>query len=56
MQIYSKLNKFNAFYLFNTTIFTGIPMVDVVIWRQLSSAFGLRRRLGQFHDAKIRPL
>jgi hypothetical protein len=32
---------------------------DVVIWRQLSSASGLRRRLGRFHDAKIqfsRPL
>jgi hypothetical protein len=33
--------------------------VDVVIWRQLSSASGLPRRLGRFHDAKIqfsRPL
>ena len=27
---------------------------DVIIWRQLSAASGLRRRLGRFHDVKIR--
>jgi hypothetical protein len=33
--------------------------IDNVIWHQLSSASGLPRRLGRFHDAKIqfsRPL